>query len=107
MRHRLLFVGVALALSACAEYLPVDQAGDRTAAAPKTATQTPARGDTCGAGPLQYLVGKNKAEAPAPVDPSKRRVYCSTCTVTSDYRPDRVNIIFDESAGTITAVKCG
>ncbi len=98
-----------LGLAACADYLAVDSHGDTTAEPPRTAAQSapPAKGDTCNAGALQYLVGKNKAEAPAPVDPSHRRVYCSTCVVSTDYRPDRLDIEFDKDSGTITAVKCG
>ena len=107
MRRLLLLLSV-LGLSACADYLPVDSAGHTTAEPPKTVVSAPpAKGDTCHAAALQYLVGKNKAEAPAPVDPSRRRVYCSTCVVTMDYRPDRLDIEFDKDSGTITAVKCG
>lgn len=97
-----------LALSACTDYLAVDSQGDTTAELPKSASSAPkVKGDTCGASALQYLVGKNKAEAPAPVDPSRRRVYCSSCAVPLDYRPGRVDIEFDAASGRITAVKCG
>ena len=107
MRRPLLFLALVLGLSACAEYLPVDSQGHTTAEPPKDAAAPPVKGDTCGAAALQYLVGKNKAEAPAPVDPSKRRVACSSCAVTMDYRADRLDIVFDKDTGTITAVKCG
>lgn len=63
--------------------------------------------DTCGAKPLQYLVGRPRSEIPVPVDPSKRRVTCSTCAVTMDYREDRLNIVFDVDTGIIKEVKCG
>ncbi|WGM39189.1 I78 family peptidase inhibitor [Caulobacter sp. NIBR1757] len=63
--------------------------------------------DSCGASALQSLVGKPKSEIPVPVDPSKRRVTCSTCAVTMDYREDRLNIVFDVDTGIITQVKCG
>jgi hypothetical protein len=63
--------------------------------------------DSCGARPLQYLVGRPKGEIPVPVDPTKRRVTCSTCAVTMDYREDRLNIVFDVDTGIITQVKCG
>ena len=107
MKHVLLLLS-ALGLSACADYLAVDSQGHTTAEPPRAAVSAPqAKGDICHAAALQYLVGKNKAEAPAPVDPSRRRVYCSTCVVTMDYRPDRLDIEFDKDSGTITAVKCG
>lgn len=63
--------------------------------------------DTCGAKPLQSLVGRPRSEIPVPVDPSKRRVTCSTCAVTMDYREDRLNIVFDVDTGIIKEVKCG
>lgn len=63
--------------------------------------------DHCGAWELQSLIGRPKTEIPVPVDPTKRRVSCSTCPVTMDYRQDRLNIIFDARTGIITDVKCG
>lgn len=107
MRRPLLVLLLALGLSACAEYLPVDDQGHTTAEPPQGTTPAHVKGDTCGASALQYLVGKNRSEAPAPVDPSRRRVTCSTCAVTMDYRPDRLDILFDKDTGTITTVKCG
>lgn len=62
---------------------------------------------TCEAPSLAYLVGRPKTDIPVPVDPSRRRVSCATCPVTQDYRPDRTNIIFDQTTGLVTAVKCG
>lgn len=101
--------GLTLAsLGGCADYLAVDGQGHTTAAPPEpTVMAAPVKGDTCGAAALQYLVGKANAEAPPPVEPAKRRVYCSACHVTMDYRPDRVNIVFDKETGNITEVKCG
>jgi len=66
----------------------------------------PAR-DQCGAGDLAYLVGRPKGEIPVPVDPTHRRVACTTCPVTMDYSPRRLNIYFDAESGVIREVKCG
>lgn len=63
--------------------------------------------DTCGARPLQYLVGKSRTEIPVPVNVSNRRVTCTTCPVTMDFREDRLNIFFDAETGIIKEVKCG
>lgn len=106
---RLIALGAAVAsLGACTSYLAVNDAGDTTAKAPVATTPvTPVKGDTCGASKLQYLVGKPKEEAPVPADLSKRRVYCSSCIITMDYRPDRLDIVFDKDTGAVTAVKCG
>ena len=61
----------------------------------------------CEASSLAWLVGKPRSAIPVPVNPSLRRVYCSTCLVTQDYIPGRTDIIFDTETGIITAVKCG
>ena len=68
---------------------------------PKTAA------DACGAAAHAYLVGKNRSEIPIPVDPSKRRVACSTCPVTEELQPTRLNIFYDANSGTVTEVRCG
>ena len=63
--------------------------------------------DACGAYELQSLVGKLRSEIPIPVDPSRRRVACTTCAVTQDFRDDRLNIFFDADTGVIKSVTCG
>jgi hypothetical protein len=34
-------------------------------------------------------------------------VACTTCPVTMDYRPDRLNILFNPDTGVVQQVKCG
>lgn len=63
--------------------------------------------DACGAYELQSLIGKQRSEIPIPVDPSRRRVACTTCAVTQDFREDRLNIYFDAETGVIKSVTCG
>ena len=63
--------------------------------------------DTCGAKALQGLVGKPKSQIPAKPAGAVWRVTCSTCVVTQDYSPARLNIIFDEKTGIVKEVKCG
>jgi hypothetical protein len=63
--------------------------------------------DQCSARDLQYLIGKPRSEIPVPADPSRRRVTCTTCPVTMDYSPTRLNILFDAQTGIIKEVKCG
>lgn len=63
--------------------------------------------DLCGARPLQYLIGKSRSEIPVPVNVTNRRVTCTTCPVTMDFREDRLNIFFDAETGIIKEVKCG
>ena len=69
--------------------------------------ERPQAGAQCGAHELAYLVGKSKSQIPVPVDPSRRRVACTTCPVTMDYNPTRLNIFFDAETGIIKEVKCG
>jgi len=52
-------------------------------------------------------VGRNRSELPARPAGEVWRVTCTTCPVTMDYSPDRLNILFDESTGVIREVKCG
>lgn len=73
-------------------------------ASPRPAPSPP---DTCGARDLQRLIGRPRSEIPIPIDPSKRRVACSTCPVTMDYREDRLNIFYNAETGVIEQVKCG
>jgi hypothetical protein len=63
--------------------------------------------DQCRAGELQWLVGKPKTEIPVPVDVVSRRVTCTTCPVTLDYSPTRLNIFFNEQTDIVEQVRCG
>lgn len=97
-----------MALFACATPEPEPAPAPPPPPAAEAPPPPPAEpADTCGAKPLQYLIGKSKNELPVPVDPTKRRVTCSTCAVTMDYNPERLNIVFDLDTGIITQVKCG
>jgi hypothetical protein len=98
-------------LSGCASrYLPVDEAGRTTAVPPpanvSAPTATPSVHDTCGADQLQYLVGKSRLQIPVAVDMSKRRVACTTCVLSQVDDPSRTTILFDETSGLVTSVKC-
>jgi hypothetical protein len=67
----------------------------------------PAEADRCGAGELQWLVGRPKSQIPVPVDPTRRRVVCSTCVMTMDYNPERLTIVFETGSGLVQSVRCG
>lgn len=100
---------VVLTLTACAstsEPAPAP-APPPVTEAPTVPLPPPPPEDSCKAADFQYLVGRNKSEIPVPTDPSRRRVACTTCPVTMDYRPDRLNIFFDAKTGIIKEVKCG
>ena len=84
-----------------------------TAAAPAPATlrraitPAPAGADTCGATALTSLVGQSRTAIPIADDISKRRVVCTTCPRTLDYRADRLTIFYDAQTGRVTTLQCG
>jgi hypothetical protein len=67
----------------------------------------PAEKDQCGAADLQALVGRPRSEIPVPVDPARQRVACTTCPVTMDHDPRRLNFFFDADSGLIKQIRCG
>ena len=64
-------------------------------------------GDLCRAAEVRHLVGQPRTEIPVPVDVVNRRVTCTTCPITEDYSPYRLNIFFDQQTGIIEEVRCG
>ena len=71
-----------------------------------SATAPPAR-DECNANAYKNLVGKNKSEIPNKPANAIWRIACTSCAVTMDYAPARLNIFFDEKTSLIKEVKCG
>ncbi|SRR5690606_32962774 len=67
----------------------------------------PPDADACGAQDLQWLVGQPRTAIPVPVNVVSRRVACTTCPVTEDYSPYRLNIFYDQTTGIIEQVRCG
>lgn len=63
--------------------------------------------DPCGAAALQGLIGRPRREIPVPLDPTRQRVACTTCPVTDDFIPTRLNIFFDADTGLIKRIRCG
>ncbi len=108
MIRKLATLAAVLTLSACASTpAPPTAPASPITAGPTMPLPPPPPEDSCKSGELQYLVGRNRSEIPVPTDPSKRRVACTSCPVTMDYRPDRLNIFFDAETGIVKEVKCG
>jgi hypothetical protein len=121
MKRTIIVSLMALALSACGPTSapepqvpvtvtpkPVQQTErSRPRSRPQTTPVRKEPADLCGARPLQYLIGKPRSEIPVPVNVTNRRVTCTTCPVTMDFRADRLNIFFDADTGIIKEVKCG
>ena len=102
---RKLIFAAALALSACATEAPHEPPPrDPAPTRPPPSREPP---DRCGAAALQSLVGKPRTEIPVPVNPRLRRVACTTCPVTMDFNPERLNIFFDAETGVVKEVRCG
>lgn len=91
MRMILALTGVAV-LAACA---PVETP-------PETGPQ-PWR---CNAEDARSLVGSHIGAVTFPRDAVVRNV-CTTCAATEDYRPERLNLRFEEATGIIRSVDCG
>lgn len=112
---------LALALAACApsqDFLP--RTPPPTAVRPSPPPPPPVRApappprslpppttDACGASQMQRLVGRPRSEIPVPIRPSLQRVACTTCPVTMDYNPNRLNFFFDAATGLIKEIRCG
>lgn len=105
---KLILAAAIMTLSACASTPePAPAPPPPVTASPTVPVPAPLPADSCKSADFQYLIGKNKSEIPVPTDPSKRRVACTTCPVTMDYRADRLNIFFDSETGIVKDVKCG
>lgn len=61
----------------------------------------------CRADQYQRYVGRNRSELPAKPANETWRVTCTTCPVTMDYSPSRLNIFYEERTGIIREVRCG
>jgi len=101
-----------VALAACAAPVvdtPAARAIQRAEQHQAVGVRAPASpaADMCRAGDLQWLVGRPKTDIPVPVDVVTRRVTCSTCPVTEDFSPYRLNILFNEQTGIVEQVRCG
>ena len=85
---RLVLAGAALFLASCSssapEPAPMPPPTTPTAP-PAVALPKPpvAEKDQCGLKEAQAFLGKNRTELPAPVDPSRWRVACTTCCARS------------------------
>lgn len=63
-------------------------------------------GDQCKASEYQALVGHTISELPDRPEGATWRLKCSTCPVTSDLRPNRLNVSYDEVTKIIDDISC-
>jgi hypothetical protein len=78
------------------------------ACAPVATASPPDDGPSqCKADQYQRFIGRNRSELPPRPVGENWRVTCTTCPVTMDYSPGRLNIFYDQSTGIIREVRCG
>lgn len=106
---RVLGLLVFVSIAGCAAPPPAPEA-PRSSPTPSPVapprSTAPSR-DLCKAGDHQHLVGRPRTEVPVPVHPALQRVACTTCPVTQDHNPYRLNFFFDADTGLIRQVRCG
>ncbi|WP_374347660.1 peptidase inhibitor I78 [Phenylobacterium sp.] len=105
-RARAALAALTFTLAACAGEAPTPAPPPAPAPAPRPAP--PIRpADACGAAEAQTYVGRLRTEIPVPVLPALQRVACTTCPVTLDFNPRRLNFFYDAETGIIKEVRCG
>ena len=112
MRRWILVAAAMLTLAGCASEpepaAPAPQPTSTPAPAQPTVSPKPRPSDDmCGAYEAQDLVGRPRSDIPVPVLPALQRVACTTCAVTMDFNPKRLNFFYDAETGIIKEVKCG
>jgi U5 snRNP spliceosome subunit len=106
MKKILMFSAAAVLLSACASETPPSPPPP-AASDPAPPSAPPPEPDQCGAAEAQKFVGRSRSEIPVPVQPNLQRVACTTCAITMDFNPRRLNFFFDAQTGIVKEVKCG
>lgn len=106
-KHAIL-LGLLLAVAGCSTpQAPAPTAPPPTTAPPPLTPAPQPAADMCRAGDYQTLIGRPRSEIPVPVRPELQRVACTTCAVTMDFNPNRLNFFFDAQTGLIKQVRCG
>lgn len=102
---RMITGALLMALAGCSSPAP-DPPPPAAPPPPPPSSPAPAP-DNCGASQVQHLVGRPRNEIPVPVRPDLQRVACTTCPVTLDHNPNRLNFFFDAQTGLIKEIRCG
>ncbi|RZJ42940.1 MAG: hemolysin [Brevundimonas sp.] len=77
------------------------------ACAPTPSPETPGTGaQQCNAEASQSLIGSHVGAVDFAAG-ANVRIACTTCAVTMDYNPNRLNVFFVEETGIIERVTCG
>lgn len=95
-RLAILMAAGGLMLGACAPMPGADN--------PAPPTDAP---DQCKASQYRSYIGRNRSTLPPKPEGETWRVVCTTCAMTMDYNPTRLNIVYEERTGIIRQVNCG
>ena len=68
--------------------------------------EPPSGPQACDAADAQELIGSHVGAVTFAPDKNVR-IVCTTCPTTRDYRPDRLNVRFDQTTGQIEKIDCG
>jgi hypothetical protein len=96
----------ALAMSACSQPGYTYRELDRIARdEERRAIERPAP-DTCQMAAHQSLIGRDGASIDSGALPSGARIICHGCSVTLDYRAERLNVLLGAD-GKVESLRCG
>lgn len=104
---RLLVLAAVTAVTALAGCAPYPPYSPYPPGPPPYPPGPPPAEDQCRASDYRYLIGRHRSEIPREPRGAVWRVTCTSCPVTMDYNPNRLNIFYDERSGTVEQVRCG
>lgn len=87
-------------LTACATPPPV------TTKPPGSALPPPSE-DTCRAATYASTLGQDHRDVPPAPEGRTFRVVCTTCAMTMDFNPERLNFFYDQGSGRVVRLSCG
>ena len=82
-------------------------AGERASRPADREAADPDGPDACGASRYQHLVGRPRSAIPAEPAGATWRIACTSCPITMDYSPARLNLFYDEETQIVEEVRCG
>jgi len=94
-----MMITAAIVLTACVRVTPEN---------PAPAPIGPgAEADQCRASQYQWLIGQPRSRIPPKPANATWRVTCTSCPVTMDYSPARLNIFYNQRTNVVESVRCG
>lgn len=107
LRKAIISIAMLVVAGCASEPAPKVQVTPPKPPPPVSPAPRPPVEDQCKSAQAMALVGRSRREIPVPVLPALQRVACTTCPITLDYNPRRLNFFFDAETGVIKEVRCG